>query len=60
MIYRGESKDWGKAKGYLVDALKYGDGMLDIDDIRDMLAANKADLWMGKDSVIVTQVIESR
>jgi len=60
MIYRGESKDWGKAKGYLVDALEYSDGMLDIDDIRDMLATNQADLWMGKDSAIVTQVIESR
>jgi|TARA_A200000159_G_scaffold60145_1_gene55699 signal transduction histidine kinase len=60
MIYRGGSKDWVRAKRYLVDALEYSDGMLDIDDIRDMLARNQADLWMGKDSAIVTQVIESR
>jgi len=59
MIYRGDSKDWNKVKGYLSDALEYGDGMSDINDVRDSLAKNQADLWVGEKSAIVTQVMET-
>ena len=48
MIYRGDSRDWNKVKGYLSDALEYGDGMSDINDVRDSLAKNQADLWVGE------------
>lgn len=59
-IYRGTSKDWGRVRKYLSDALEYSDGMSDIDDVRDSLAKGESDLWVGEKSAIVTQVIETR
>ena len=59
MIYRGDSRDWNKVKGHLSDALEYSNGMSDINDVRDSLAKNEADLWVGKNSAIVTQVMET-
>lgn len=59
MLYKGNSNDWNKAKGYLSDALEYGDGLSDINDVRDLLAKQKADLWVGEKSAIVTQVVET-
>ena len=58
-IYRGGSADWNKVKGHLSDALEYSNGMSDINDVRDSLAKNEADLWVGKNSAIVTQVMET-
>lgn len=60
MKYKGNSSDWSKVKDLLEDALEYSDGLSSIDDVRDMLAENRGDLWVGEKSAIVTQSLEGR
>ena len=58
MKYKGSSSDWSRVKDLLESALEYSDGLSSIDDVRDMLAENRGDLWVGKKSAIVTQSLE--
>tara|TARA_R110002153_G_scaffold73691_2_gene192212 strand:+ start:720 stop:1085 length:366 start_codon:yes stop_codon:yes gene_type:complete len=59
-MYKGNNEDWSKVKGYLEAALEYSDGLSSIEDVRDMLAENRADLWVGEKSAIVTQALNGR
>lgn len=57
-IKRGNGSDWANVKHHLEAALEYSDGLSSIDDVRDMLAENRGDLWVGEKSAIVTQSLE--
>jgi len=56
---KGNSSDWFNVKHHLEEALSYGDGLLNLDDVRDGLASGLFELWVGDNSAIVTQVIDT-
>ena len=55
---KGNSSDWFNVKHHLEEALSYGYGLSDLDDVRDGLAGGLFELWVGDNSAIVTQVID--
>ena len=60
MKYKASIADWGKVKNLLELALEYSDGLSSIDDVKNMLDESRGDLWIGKESAIVTQLLQVR
>lgn len=45
-------------RGAINDALRYADDSHTFEDIRDMVASGRLQFWPGKDSVIITEILE--
>jgi len=55
----GNNSDWFNVREHLKNALSYGDGLLNLDDVKDGLASGLFELWVGDNSAIVSQVINT-
>lgn len=51
-------RDISQFRGYIESALEYADGSHSFENIRDLVAEGRLQLWTGPNSVVVTEIVE--
>lgn len=52
------ARHFERHKHHIAAALEYAGGTHTLEDVRDMLAAGRVQIWPGLDSVVITEFVE--
>ena len=52
------SRDWLRIRGHAEAALEHAGGTHDWDDVLALLVADKLQLWVGRESTLMTELVE--